>query len=97
MLTLTYSGQTTVTQNQTQTAHNLLDKLLTLSNADTPITVDTGQIRPQGDSLLIVVSLSAQADIATLQTVQDELAQELVHLDIEPDTATAVENIQISG
>jgi hypothetical protein len=97
MLTLTYSGQRTVTQDKTQTAHNLLDKLLTLSNADTPITVDTGQIRPQGDSLLIVVSLSAQADIATLQTVQDKLAQELVQLDVEPDTATAVDSIQISG
>jgi hypothetical protein len=97
MLTLTYSGQRAVTQDQTQTAHNLLDKLLTLSHADTPVTVDTGQIRPQGDSLLIVVSLSAQADIATLQTVQDELAQELVHLDIEPDTVTAVDSIRISG
>jgi hypothetical protein len=97
MLTLTYSGQRTVTQNQAQTAHNLLDKLLTLSNADTPVTVDTGHIRPEGDSLLIVVSLSAQADISTLQSVQDELAQELVHLNIEPDTATAVESIRISS
>jgi hypothetical protein len=97
MLTLTYSGQRTVTQDQTQTAHNLLDKLLTLSHADTPVTVDTGQIRPQGDSLLLVVSLSAEADIATLQAVRDELSNDLVDLDVEPDAKTAKQNIQISG
>jgi hypothetical protein len=96
MFNLTYTGQRNVTQDQTQTAHNLLDKLLTLSNADTPVTVDTGQIRPQGSDLLLVVSLSASADMASLESVQDSLAQSLVHLGVEPDIATATDNIQIS-
>jgi hypothetical protein len=97
MFKLTYSGQRTVTQNQAQTAHELLDKLLTLSDADTPVAVDTGQIRPQDDNLLIVVSLSAQADITTLQAVRDELSNDLVDLNLEPDGETAKQNVQISG
>jgi hypothetical protein len=97
MVLLSYSGQRTVTQDQTQIAHNLLDKLLSLHAADSPVTVDTGQIRPQADSLLLVVSLSAKADMNTLQAVQDELATELVGLNIEPDVEAAKANIQISG
>jgi hypothetical protein len=97
MFTLSYSGRRTVTQDQAQTAHNLLDKLLTLADADSPVSVDTGQIRPQGDSLLIVVSLSAEADITSLQAVRDDLSNELTDLDIEPDVKTAKQNVIISG
>jgi hypothetical protein len=97
MLRLTYSGNRIITQNRTQTAHDLLNKLLELSAADTPITVDSGQIRPQGDSLLISVSLSAEADLSVLQSVQDELADELIALGVEPDTETAKSNIRVSG
>lgn len=94
---LSYSGQKTVASNPNQQAHDLLDALLTLHDADSPIVVETGQIRPQGSDLLLVVSLSAIADMATLETVQDSLAQSLVDLGVESDIATATDNIQISG
>jgi hypothetical protein len=97
MFTLTYSGQRNVAQDQTQAAHKLLDKLLTLSSSDTPVTVDAGQIRPQGDNLLLVVSLSAEAEITTLKAVRGELAADLVDLNVEPDVETATQNIQIIG
>jgi hypothetical protein len=94
---LSYSGQKEVASNPTQQAHDLLDALLTLHNADNPVVVETGQIRPQGSDLLLVISLSASADMATLESVQDSLAQSLVDLGVEPDIATATDNIQISG
>jgi hypothetical protein len=94
---LSYSGQKTVASNRTQQAHDLLDALLTLHNADNPIVVETGQIRPQGSDLLLVVSLSASADMVTLESVQDSLAQSLVELDVEPDIKTAIESIQINS
>jgi|APHM01.1.fsa_nt_gi hypothetical protein len=94
---LSYSGQKTVASNPTQQAHDLLDALLTLHNADSPIVVETGQIRPQESNLLLVVSLSASADMMTLESMQDSLAQSLVELDVEPDIKTAIESIQINS
>jgi hypothetical protein len=94
---LSYSGQKTVASNPTQQAHDLLDALLTLHNADNPIVVETGQVRPQGSDLLLVVSLSASSDMATLESVQESLAESLVDLGVEPDIATATDNIQVSG
>jgi hypothetical protein len=35
--------------------------------------------------------------MATLETVQDSLAESLVDLGVEPDIETANDNIQISG
>jgi hypothetical protein len=94
---LSYSGQKTVTSNPPRQAHDLLDALLTLHNADSPIVVETGQIRPQESNLLLVVSLSASADMMTLESVQASLAQSLVELDVEPDIKTAIESIQINS
>jgi hypothetical protein len=97
MFALSYSGQRVVNENKSQTAHNLLDSLLQLHNSDSAIAVGTGQIRPQDDGLLFVVSLSAKADIKTLQSVRTELANELVNLDVEPDVDTAEKAVQISA
>jgi hypothetical protein len=94
---LSYSGQKKVESNPNKQAHDLLDNLLTLHNSDSPIVVETGQIRPQESNLLLVVSLSANADMATLESVQYSLAQSLVEIGIEPDIETATDNIQISG
>jgi hypothetical protein len=94
---LSYSGQKTVASNPTQQAHDLLDALLTLHDADSPIVVETGQVRPQGSDLLLVVSLSANADMATLESVEASVAQSLVDLGVEPDTETAIESIQINS
>jgi hypothetical protein len=94
---LSYSGQKTVETNATQQAHHLLDALLTLHDADSPIVVETGQIRPQESNLLLIVSLSSSADMATLESVQDSLAQSLVDLGVEPDIKPAIESIQINS
>jgi hypothetical protein len=94
---LSYSGQKEVASNPTEQAHELLDALLTLHDTDSPIAVKTGQVRPQGSNLLLIVSLSASADMVTLESVQDSLAQSLVELGVEPDIETATDNIQISG
>jgi hypothetical protein len=97
MFTLSYSGQRTVVENKSQTAHKLLDDLLTLHNTDSVVNVGVGQIRPQNGDLLLVVSLSAEADISTLKSTRTELAEGLVTLSVEPDVETAKTNIQISG
>jgi hypothetical protein len=97
MFQLSYSGQREVTQNQAQNAHDLLNKLLELHNEDTVVSVDVGQIRPQSDRLLLVISLSARADMPTLMSVRDELANELLDLGIESDIETAKANIEVSG
>jgi hypothetical protein len=96
---LSYSGQKRVTQNQDQQARDLLDALLSLQRSDSVVNVNTGQIRPQPEqgSLLLIVSLSAEADYPTLQSVQSELAQSLVNLGIESDVATAEGDITITN
>jgi DNA polymerase IIIc chi subunit len=92
---LAYSGQKTVESNPNKQAHDLLDALLSLHNAESPVEVETGQVRPQKSNLLLVVSLSASADMATLESVETSLAQSLVDLGVEPDIATATDNIRI--
>jgi hypothetical protein len=97
MFELSYSGQTQVESNQKQQAQELLDALLTLHESDSPITVDMGQVRPQPQTggLLLVVALSASSDYSTLQSVEDELAQSLVNLGIEPDVTGAKGDVLI--
>jgi hypothetical protein len=96
---LSYSGQKRVESQQRQQAHDLLDALLTLQESESAISVDTGQIRPQPrqDSLLLIVSISAEADYNTLQSVQGDLAQSLVNLGVEPDVETAQTEIRITN
>jgi phage gp46-like protein len=95
--TLSYSGQKKVASNANRQAHELLDALLSVHKADNTITVDVGQVRPQQSNLLLVVSLSASADMTTLETMETSLAQSLVNLGVEPDTETAVKSIQINS
>jgi hypothetical protein len=63
--------------------------------ADSPVSVDAGQLRPQADSILIAVSISAQTDRNTLKSVEKKLASDLVDLSMEPNIETAKENIRI--
>jgi hypothetical protein len=94
---LSYNGEKEVASNPTQQAHDLLDALLTLHNADNLIVVDTGQVRPQDSNLLLMVSLSASADMSTLESMESSLAQSLVELSVEPDIETATDAIQINS
>jgi hypothetical protein len=97
MFDLSYNGQKTAESNPTKQAHDLLDALLTLHGADSPIDVDVGQVRPRGDALTLLVSLSAESDMDTLQSVENTLAGELVTLGVEPDVETATDQIQITN
>jgi hypothetical protein len=99
MFDLSYNGQKRVESNPTKQAHDLLDNLLNLHTADSPIDVDVGQVRPRdgGNALALLVSLSAESDMSTLQSVEDTLAGELVTLGVEPDVKTAKEQIQINN
>jgi hypothetical protein len=95
---LSYNGHKTVESDTHTQAHELLDNLLTLHDANSPIDVDVGQVRPEGDALRIIISLSAPApEVSTLQTVKDDLATALVDLGVEPDTGAAKEQIQINN
>jgi hypothetical protein len=64
--------------------------------ADSPVSVDAGQLRPQQDSILVSINISAQADRDTLKTVEETLASDLVDLSMEPNIETAKENIRIT-
>jgi hypothetical protein len=94
---LSYSGRKTVTSNPNQQAHELLNALFSVHEAENGIAVDVGQVRPQESKFLLVVSLSASADMAKLETIETSLAQSLVELGVEPDTETATESIQINS
>jgi hypothetical protein len=94
---LTYGGQRRIETNPNTQMHDLLDALLASHNADSPVQVDVGQVRPRGDALVVIVSLSATADYSTLQTVRDELATALVDLGLEPDATSATDEIQITN
>jgi hypothetical protein len=97
MFDLSYNGQKTVESDTSKHAHDLLDALLTLQNADSPIDLDVGQVRPRGDALALLVSLSATADMATLESVESDLATALVELGVEATEAEAKDEIQISN
>jgi hypothetical protein len=94
---LSYSGEKIVESNANQQAHDLLDALLDAHAADNAISVDTGQVRPQESELVLIVSLSSKADMATLADVEQSLGRALVDLGVEPDTETAIESIQINS
>jgi hypothetical protein len=96
-LNLSYTGQKSVESNASKQAHELLDVLLSVHEAENTIAVDTGQMRPHESGLLLVVSLSASADMPTLESVETSLAQSLVDLGVEPDIETAIESIQINS
>jgi hypothetical protein len=94
---LSYSGEKTVVSNPKEQSHQLLDSLLTLDEAATPVSVNVGQVRPQGSGLTLIVSLSATADMTTIKDEQDVLAKSLVDLGFEPDVEEATQNIQITN
>jgi hypothetical protein len=97
MFNLSYNGQKRVESNPRKQTHDLLDALLDLHAADSPIDVDVGQVRPRGDALVIIVSLSATADMSTLESVESDLATALTELGIEPTEAEAKQSIQITN
>jgi hypothetical protein len=97
MFNLSYNGQKRVESNPGKQAHDLLDALLNLHGADSPIDVDVGQVRPRGDALALLVSLSASAEMATLESVEADLATTLVDLGLEPTEAQAKQSIQITN
>jgi hypothetical protein len=97
MFNLSYNGQKRVESNSRKQAHDLLDALLDVHNADSVVDVDVGQVRPRGDALAVIVSLSATADMSALESVEADLATALVDLGIEPTEAEAKDNIQITN
>jgi len=95
-MNLSYSGQIEVEQNVKQQSKALLEKLLEADSADSPLSVDSGQVRPRGDTAVLIVSLSAQGDISTLQTAQDALADDVVALGLEESVEDAKDAISIT-
>ena len=95
-MNLSYSGQIEVEQNVKQQSKALLEKLLEADSADSPLSVDSGQVRPRGDTAVLIVSLSAQGDISTIQTVQDTLANDVVALGLEASVEDAKDAISIT-
>jgi len=95
-MNLSYSGQIEVEQNIKQQSKALLDALLEADSADSPLSVDSGQVRPRGDTAVLIVSLSAQGDISTIQSAQDKLANDVVALGLEESVEEAKDAITIS-
>jgi len=95
-MNLSYSGQLEVEQNIKQQSKALLDELLEADSEKSPLSVDSGQVRPRGDKAVLIVSLSAQGDISTIQTVQDTLANDVVELGLEESVEDAKDAISIN-
>jgi hypothetical protein len=96
MFSLSYNGQMAVESNPEAAAHELLDALFTIRTGTGPVRVQTGQVRPQPTGALFIVSLTAEADIGTLESVQTDLANELVNLGFETDLKTATDQIRVT-
>jgi DNA polymerase IIIc chi subunit len=96
MISLSYNGQMTVESDEKTAAHDLLNSLFELDADPSPIQVDTGQIRPRSSGAAFVVSLSAETDIQTVESVQSDLADALTALNIEENRETATDRIRIS-
>jgi len=95
-MNLSYSGQIEVEQNVKQQSKALLEQLLEADSADSPLSVDSGQVRPRGDTAVLIVSLSAEGDISTIQEAQDTLANDVVALGLEESVEDAIDAITIN-
>jgi len=95
-MNLSYSGQIEVEQNVKQQSKAILEQLLEADSADSPLSVDSGQVRPRGDTAVLIVSLSAEGDISTIQEAQDTLANDVVALGLEESVEDAIDAITIN-
>jgi hypothetical protein len=77
------------------TAHELLDTLLTLHADTSPVHVQAGQIRPQDSGASFIITLSAEAELQKLESVQTDLADALVSIGVETDVNAATKQIRI--
>jgi len=93
MATLNYSGEQTV---DVSTAKSLIEQGVTLHNADSPVSIDSGSLRLTDDGQIrFIVSASAAGDYSKLQALEGEIAQAAVDLGFEPDVETATESVQL--
>lgn len=90
-LQLNYSGDTELVDVQTE-APNLLDALLQAHASDSPLVVEVGQLRPEQERA--IVNIRAEGDAATIDAVEDELAQSAVDLGLEDSLADAKDSIE---
>jgi len=97
MAQLSYSSSREIREDPINTMQGLVDDLVAVEQATVPVSVDLAQVRPLGVGWLVSVSLSGQASLDQLVTLQDEIAQQAVDLGLEPDVQTAKENITISS
>jgi len=93
---LTYSSDRELREQPTQEMKSLVDDLVGVQQADGPVSVDVGQVRPLGGGWLVSVSLSAEAPIGQLVTLEESIAQAAADVGLETDVPSAKEAITIS-
>jgi len=96
MARLTYSSDREIREQPAQKMKTLVDDLVAAHQADGPVDVDLGQVRPIGSGWLVSVSLSAEAPLSQLVDLEDTIAQAAVDVGLEADVPTAKEAITIS-
>jgi hypothetical protein len=96
MARLNYSSDRELRDEPTQKMKTLVDDLVAVHQADGPIAVDIGQVRPLGGGWLVSVSLSAEAPLDQLVSLEESIARAAVDVGLEPDIPTATESVTIS-
>lgn len=91
---LQYSGAKTYQQSEFDQLKTALDGLTQSHNSDTPITVPAGSLRWRDGGLWVQVKLEIQTTTADVDADEQSLAEAVVHAGLEPDVATAKENIE---
>jgi len=93
---LNYSSDRELREQPTQKMKGLIDDLVAAQQADNPVRVDVGQVRPLGSGWLVSVSLSAEAPIDQLVQLENTVARAAVDVGLETDIPSAKESITIS-
>lgn len=93
---LNYSSDRELREQPAQKMRTLVDDLVAAQQADNPVRVDAGQVRPLGGGWLVSVSLSAEAPIDQLVQLEDTVARAAVDVGLETDVPSAKESITIS-
>lgn len=93
-ITIRYRGNDTIESADTQRAHQIVDALLAAS-ADESVEFDSGTVIGRDGEVEFRFIIEANTVVETTQETIDLIAQKMVDLGIEPDKASAVENVEV--
>jgi len=96
MVTLSYAGDVEVISEPTDSIQGVIADLIDLQTEPNAVTVDVSQVRPIGAGWIVSISLSASGELPKAVQLRQQVAQAAVDIGLEPDIASAEEDITVS-